>query len=66
MTVLAGILLAVGAAAAFIVIPAARGAQSLFWSRFGDVFEWIAIALSLPAGLLAADAIDVLRGVMNS
>jgi hypothetical protein len=66
MTVLAGICLAVGAATAFIVIPAGRGAQSLFWSRFGDVFEWIAIALSLPAGLLAADAIDVLRGVMNS
>lgn len=66
MTVLAGILLVGGAATAFIVIPASRGAQSLFWSRFGDVFEWIAIALSLPAGLLAADAIDVLRGVMNS
>ena len=66
MTVLAGILLAIGAATAFVVIPAARGAQSLFWSRFGDVFEWLAIALSLPAGLLAADAIDVLRGVMNS
>ncbi|WP_159501993.1 hypothetical protein [Microbacterium sp. 18062] len=66
MTILAGICLAVGAATAFAVIPAARGAQSLFWSRFGDAFEWIAIALSLPAGLLAADAIDILRGMMNS
>jgi hypothetical protein len=66
MTVLAGILLGIGVIMAFAVIPAGRGAQSLFWSRFGDVFEWIAIALSLPAGLLAADAITVLRGAMNS
>ena len=66
MTVLAGVCLAIGTATAFVVIPASRGAQSLFWSRFGDVFEWIAIALSLPAGLLAADAIDILRGMMNS
>ncbi|WP_460772939.1 hypothetical protein [Microbacterium sp. GXF7504] len=56
--------LAVGAAVAFTVVPVARGARSLFWSRLGDAFEWLAVALSLPAGLLAADIIDVLRGVM--
>lgn len=66
LTVLAGACLVIGTATAFVVIPAGRGARSLFWSRFGDVFEWIAIALSLPAGLLAADAIDILRGMMNS
>ncbi|WP_191621845.1 hypothetical protein [Microbacterium caowuchunii] len=66
ITVLAGLCLAVGVAAGFAVIPAGRGANSLFWSKVGDVVEWIAIALSLPAGLLAADAIDTLRGVMNA
>ncbi|MDR6199574.1 hypothetical protein QE374_001483 [Microbacterium sp. SORGH_AS428] len=66
LTVLASILLAVGAVAALVIIPTSRGAQSLRWSRFGDVIEWIAIALSLPAGLLAADTVDILRGMMGA
>lgn len=66
LTVIAGICLAVGALAALVIIPASRGANSLRWSRLGDVFEWIAIALSLPAGLLAADTVDILRGMMGA
>lgn len=66
LTVLAGICLIVGAVAALVIIPTSRGAQSLRWSRFGDVIEWIAIALSLPAGLLAADIVDLLRGMMGA
>lgn len=58
--------LVVAAVSALASIPAARGAQSLGWSRFGDVIEWIAIALSLPAGLLAANIVDTLRGMMGA
>jgi hypothetical protein len=64
LSILAGGCLLFGAATALLVIPAGRGAQSLRWSRVGDAFEWIAIALSLPAGLLAADVVDALRGMM--
>jgi hypothetical protein len=64
LALVAGIALALGAASAFLVVPAGRGVRSLAWSRFGDTMEWIAIALSLPAALLAADAVDVLRGMM--
>jgi hypothetical protein len=66
LTLMAAGCLVVGAGVAFAVVPAARGARSLFWSRLGDVFEWIAIALSLPSALLAADAVDVLRGMMGA
>ena len=64
LVMLAGVFLVVGAATALLVIPAGRGVQSLSWSRAGDAFEWIAIALSLPAGLLAADVVDAVRGMM--
>jgi hypothetical protein len=61
----AGCLVA-GAAAALLVIPVGRGVSSLSLSRVGDVFEALAVALSLPAALLAADAVDVLRGMMGA
>lgn len=54
-----------GVAAAFAVIPAARGFRSLGWSRFGDIVEVLAVVLSLPAGLLAADVLNLLRGMMG-
>jgi hypothetical protein len=66
LTLLAAVCLVVGACVAFAVVPAGRGARSLFWSRLGDTFEWIAIALSLPSALLAADAVDLLRGMMGA
>ena len=52
-------------AIAAAIVPMGRGARSLVWSRVGDVFEWLAVVLALPAGLLAADTIGVLRGVMG-
>lgn len=60
----AGGLLLVGVIGGFVVIPIARGANSLGWSRAADLVEAFAIALALPAALLAADALSLLRGMM--
>jgi len=64
--VVAGALLVVGVAAAFALVPIGRGARSLAWSRLADVFEWLAVVLSFPAALLAADVLTVVRGMMSS
>ena len=45
-------------------MPIGRGASSLAWSRIADVFEALAIALSLPSALLAADILTLLREMM--
>lgn len=60
----AALLLVAGVATAFGVVPVGRGARSLGWSRLGDVIEWVAVVLSLPAGLVAADVLDLVRGMM--
>lgn len=57
-------LAAVGLGVIAALGPVARGARSLGWSRFADFGEWIAVALALPAGLVAADAVDLVRGMM--
>ena len=57
-------LFAVGLTAVAVIIPISRGASSLVWSRFGDAFEWLAVALALPAALLYANALSLLRGMM--
>ncbi|WP_091229761.1 hypothetical protein [Microbacterium sp. 3J1] len=57
-------LFALGLVAVAVVIPIARGASSLIWSRFGDAFEWLAVALALPAALLYADSLSLVRGMM--
>lgn len=49
---------------AMIVVPVARGISSLAWSRVGDAIEWLAVALALPAALLYANVLDLLRGMM--
>lgn len=64
--VIAATLLTVGIVAAATVVPIARGARSLGWSRLADVFESLAVAFSFPAGLLAADILTALRGMMAS
>lgn len=64
LVAIAGILLLVGLGAALLVIPVGRGLRSLGWSRTGDVFEALATALSLPAGMLAAGAIEIARAMM--
>lgn len=66
LTVSAGVLLVAGALTAFAIVPAGRGSRSLAWSRTADAFEWLSVALSLPAALLAADAVDILRGLMGA
>jgi hypothetical protein len=57
-------LFAVALVAVAVVVPISRGSSSLVWSRFGDAFEWLAVALSLPAALLFADSLSLLRGMM--
>ncbi|MDU0344916.1 hypothetical protein RWH44_04295 [Microbacterium sp. KSW2-29] len=64
LVVVAGVILVAALAAALLVVPVGRGLRSLGWSRTGDVFEALATALSLPAGLLAAGAIEVARAMM--
>ena len=63
---IAAALLVSGIAAAGTLVPIGRGARSLAWSRLADVFEFLAVALSLPAGLLAADILNALRGMMST
>lgn len=61
----AGGLLVAGFVAAITMVPISRGAASLSWSRLADGVEGTAVALSLPAALLAGDALTLLRGVMS-
>ncbi|MBP5800826.1 hypothetical protein J2D78_01890 [Microbacterium maritypicum] len=60
----AAVLFGVGLVAVAVVIPISRGASSLIWSRFGDAFEWLAVALALPSALLYANALALVRGMM--
>jgi len=64
LVLIAGLCLAVGLGTGLLVVPVGRGLRSLGWSRTGDVLEAMSIALSLPAGLLAAGAVEVVRGMM--
>jgi hypothetical protein len=64
LTVAAAAFLVIGVFAAVLLVPIGRGARSLVWSRLADVFEALAVALSLPAALLAADVLSVVRGMM--
>ena len=56
--------LVLGLFVAALLVPIGRGARSLVWSRMADVFEALVVALSLPAALLAADVLGVVRGMM--
>jgi hypothetical protein len=64
LTIAAGGLLLAALVAGALVVPAARGLSSLGWSRLADAGEWIAVALALAAALLAADGLDLVRGMM--
>lgn len=64
LVVFAGILLLVGLGSSLLVVPVGRGLRSLGWSRTGDIFEALATALSLPAGMLAAGAVEIARAMM--
>jgi len=65
VTVLAVTLLAVGMVAAALIVPVSKGSPSLAWSRVGDRIEGLSITLALPFGLLAANAIELVRGMMS-
>lgn len=58
------VLLAAALVIAAVIVPVGRGARSLRWSRVGDILESVAVAFALPAGLLAAGIVDLLRGMM--
>lgn len=60
----AAVLFTIALVAVAVIVPISRGSSSLVWSRFGDAFEWLAVALSLPAALLFADSLSLLRGMM--
>lgn len=62
-TAIALLFLCLVVAAAVVLL--ARGVRSVYWSRFGDIVEGIALVLSLPAALAAAGIIDAVRGAMN-
>ncbi|GIT80981.1 hypothetical protein LLS1_26500 [Leifsonia sp. LS1] len=64
LSVAAGALLVVGIATAAVLVAVGRGASSLFWSRLGDLIEALCVVFALPAGLIAAGIIDLMRGVM--
>ena len=53
-----------GAVAAAAIVPLARGERSLGWSRTGDIVDSIAVALVLPAGVVAAGTLNLLQGVL--
>lgn len=61
----AGVLALIGAIIAAGTVPILSGARSLGWSRTGDIVESITVVLVMPAGLIAAGAIEVLRGVLS-
>ncbi|QBE49380.1 hypothetical protein [Leucobacter triazinivorans] len=65
-TVAAAALLLAALVAAGMIAPLARGDRSLGWSRAGDIVDSIAIAVVLPAGLLAAGTLHLLRGVLSA
>ncbi|WP_061962977.1 hypothetical protein [Demequina aurantiaca] len=65
VTVLAVSLLVAGVLAAAMIVPVAKGSRSLAWSRVGDVFESLSVALALPFALLAADVVELVRGMMS-
>ncbi|WP_430868288.1 hypothetical protein [Demequina aurantiaca] len=65
VTVLAVALLAVGIVAAALIVPLSKGARSLGWSRVGDKVESLSVALALPCALLAANVVELVRGMMS-
>ncbi len=64
LLLIAGGMFVVAVVAVALIHPVSRGARSLAWSRAGDVFEALAVALALPAALLHADVLTLLRGMM--
>lgn len=64
LSVAAAGLLLIGIATSAVLVAVGRGASSLFWSRLADLVEAVCVVFALPAGLVAAGVIDLMRGVM--
>jgi hypothetical protein len=64
LSVAAAGLLVIGIATSAVLVAVGRGASSLFWSRLADRVEALCVVFALPAGLVAAGVIDLMRGVM--
>lgn len=52
-------------AVATSVILLARGARSVYWSRFADIVEGMALVFALPAAFVGAGLIHAVQGAMN-
>ncbi|QGQ19958.1 hypothetical protein GC089_12955 [Cellulomonas sp. JZ18] len=64
-TLVAGLLALVGVASAVVAVPLGRGARSLGLSRTGDVLQGMATVLALPAALLAAGGLELVRTAVS-
>jgi hypothetical protein len=64
MPLLAAGLLVAAMVAVSVTRPVSHGASSLVASRIGDLVEAVAVSLALPAALLHADVLTLLRGMM--
>ncbi|MFC8192037.1 hypothetical protein ACFUMH_10290 [Cellulomonas sp. NPDC057328] len=64
-TLVAGLLALVGVAAAVVAVPLGRGARSLALSRTGDVLQGMATVLAMPAALLAAGGLELVRTAVS-
>ncbi|AYF97749.1 hypothetical protein [Protaetiibacter intestinalis] len=64
-TIVATVALLVAVVVAYLLIPIARGSRSLAVSRIADALQGLAVALSLPAALLAADIPELVRRLMS-
>ncbi|MBV0894037.1 hypothetical protein [Microbacterium sp. NC79] len=59
-----GFLLGCVAIAASVILLA-RGARSVYWSRFADIVEGMALVFALPAAFVGAGLIQAVQGAMN-
>lgn len=64
-TLVAGLLAVVGVGAAAVAVPLGRGARSLALSRTGDVLQGMGTVLALPAALLAAGGLELVRTAVS-
>jgi hypothetical protein len=63
--ILAVTLVTTGLIAVAFVAPISRGTTSLTLSRAGDIFQGLAVVLSLPAALIASNGIELVRRTVS-
>jgi hypothetical protein len=55
----------VGVLVVVAAVALGRGWQSVYWGRLGDLLEALAVGLALPAGLVAAGAVEFVRQLVS-